>query len=92
VLSARRRYKLKQKKLLKKQAEKDAKKARKKAKKKGKEVPEEEEGGASPVPDVSEKELLAGFRKKGLPTDDELFKATGGARLGMRAQRRAEGK
>ncbi len=87
------------KKKLKKEAKKEAKrnKKSKKSKRKGEEgaadVGDEEEYVRKKMQQVSDAELLKGFDgPKGLPSDHELFAATGGARLGMRAQRRAEGK
>jgi Pin2-interacting protein X1 len=101
-------YLIKQKKELKKKAEKEAKKAKKSKKEKKSKKGGADGGGSegsddgsdggdsdtgSPVKlDIDESLLLQGFVDKGLPTDAELFNATGGARLGMRAQRRANGK
>ena len=84
-------YMIKQKKELKRKAAKEAKKKKKKKKKSGQSSSDDEDEDSTPL-NIDEDALLQGFVDKGLPTDDQLFKATGGARLGMRAQRRANGK
>ena len=82
-----------------KEEEKRLKKERKEEKKKRK----KEEGGdetTSPSAKkpkkskrkLSDSALLSSYVEKDAPTDSELMAATGGARFGMRAQFRAEGK